>query len=104
MLDYYGSIVKSETEIDSELIQRFKDRCYESYITKIISELRKEKILQKEYSVSGWMVFHCKPIHDIILIKINYELQQTEKRLKFIYCFNQLFDDNDVCRMIFDRI
>jgi len=104
MLDYYGSVIKSETEIDSEIIQRFRDRCYESYIKKIISDLRRENILQKEYSVSGWNVFHCKPIHDIILIKINYELLKTEKRLKFIYCFNQLFDDIDVCKMICDRI
>ena len=47
MLDYYGSVIKSETDIDSELIQRFKDHCQESYMKKIISELRKENILHK---------------------------------------------------------
>ena len=29
MLDYYGSIIKSETEIDRELIQGFRNRCHE---------------------------------------------------------------------------
>ena len=66
MLDYYGSIIKSEEEIDKELIQSFRDRCYESYMKKIISDLRKEEVLQKEYSFSGWMVFHGKTIHEII--------------------------------------
>ena len=50
MLDYYGSIIKKEKEIDKEIIQMFKDRCYESYIKKIISDLRKEEVLQS----FGW--------------------------------------------------
>ena len=66
MLDYYGSITKSEKEIDNELIQRFRDRCHESYMKQIISDLRKEGVLHKEYSVSGWMVFHGKTVCEII--------------------------------------
>ena len=104
MLDYYGSIIKSEEEIDKELIQSFKDRCYESYMKKIISDLRKEEVLQKEYSFSGWMVFHGKTIHEIIEKTINYQKQKSEKRIKFLYCFNKLFDDTDVCKMICDSI
>ena len=104
MLDYYGSIVKSDKEIDRELIQKFKDRCYESYIKKIISDLRKENILHKGYSYSGWMVFHSKTIYDNIRIKINNELNISEKRLKFFYIYNRLFSDTDVCKMICDKI
>ena len=104
MLDYYGSVIKSETEIDSEIIQRFRDRCYESYIKKIISDLRRENILQKEYSVSGWNVFHGRTVYDIILIKINYELQKANWRIKLLYCYNKLFNDIDVCKMICDKI
>jgi hypothetical protein len=104
MMDYYGSIIKTEKEIDSELIQRFRDYCNESFIKKIISELRREQILHENYSVAGWMVFHSKPIYDIILIKINYELQKANKRIKLLYCYNQLFDELNICRMICDKI
>ena len=104
MLDYYGSVIKSEQEIDRELIQKFKDRCYESYMKKIISELRKENILMDEYSHSGWMVFHGKTIHDIIKNKIIVQKDKNNIKLKFTYCFYQSYKDSDVCKMICDRI
>ena len=104
MLDYYGSIIKSEKEIDSEIINSFRKKCYESYIQKIIYDLRKEGVLHKEYSVSGWMVFHGKTIHKIIEKTINYQKQKNEKKIKFLYCYDQLFNDQDVCRMICDKI
>lgn len=104
MLDYYGSVIKSEKEIDRELIQKFKDRCHESYMKQIISDLRKENILQGEYSHSGWMVFHGKTIHDIIKNKLIVQKDKNKQKLKFTYCFNQFHKDSDVCRMICDRI
>ena len=104
MLDYYGSIVKSKQEIDRELFQKFKDRCHESYMKKIVSELRKENILNDEYSHSGWMVFHVKTIHDIIKNKIIVQTDKNKQKLKFTYCYNQFHKDSDICRMICDRI
>ena len=104
MLDYYGSIIKREPEIDTELITRFSEKCYESYLEKIIADLRKEGILHKEYSVSGWMVFHGKTIHDIIVKTMNYQKQKNEKKVKFIYCYNKLFDDHDIGKLICDKI
>ena len=106
MLDYYGSIVKSGKEIDKELIKSFRNRCHESYMKKLIDDLRKQEILKKEYSVSGWNLFHWKTIHYIINIHIDtiYKLKMSENRLKFTYCYNQIFDDTDICRMICDRI
>ena len=102
MLDYYGSIIKHEQEINNEIIQYFNDKCHESYLKKIIYDLRKEDVLHKEYSVSGWMVFHSKDIHQNILKTINNQKQKNEKKLKFLYCYNQLFRDIDVCRLICD--
>tara|TARA_Y100001936_G_C15951749_1_gene600558 strand:- start:312 stop:626 length:315 start_codon:yes stop_codon:yes gene_type:complete len=104
MMDYFGSIVKSESEIDSELIERFRDRCHESFMKKIIQDLKKEQVLLKEYSVSGWMVFHGKTIHDIIKNKINVQTDKNKQKLKFTYCFNKLFNDTNVCQMICDKI
>jgi hypothetical protein len=100
MLDYYGSIIKRENEIDTELISRFRERCHESYLEEIISALRKEDVLHKEYSVSGWMVFHGKIIHDIIEKTMNYQKQKNEKKIKFLYCYNQLYNDHDIGKLI----
>ena len=104
MLDYYGSVIKSEQEIDRELFQKFKDRCHEAYMKTIISDLRKENILHKEYSVSGWNVFHGKTILDIIKNKMIVQEYKNNKKLKFTYCFNQSYKDSDVCKMICDYI
>ena len=104
MLDYYGTIIKRENEIDTELISRFRERCHESYIEKIIDDLRKEDVLHKEYSVSGWMVFHGKTIHEIIEKTMNYQKQKNEKKVKFFYCYNQLCNDQDLGRLICDKI
>lgn len=102
MMDYFGSIVKNESEIDSELLARFKDCYNERFLKKIISDLRKEQILLKEYSVSGWNVFHGKTICGIIQSKIDF--QKTEQRIKFLHCYNQLFDEPEICKMICDKI
>jgi hypothetical protein len=103
MMDYYGSIIKSEREIDRELIQKFRDRCYESHMKKMINDLRRENILSKEYSVSGWLTFHGKPICNIIEKKI--KKLKSEQRLKFLYIYNQKeYDEINICKMICDRI
>ena len=102
-MDYFGSIVKSEKDIDNELILRFRDHCYESHMKKIINDLRKENILHKEYSVSGWNVFHGKPICDIIEEKI--KKLKSEQRLKFLYIYNKNnYDENNICKMICDKV
>ena len=103
MLNYLGNL-KSEEEIDKELIQVFRNRCYESYMKKVIYDLRKEEVLYKEYSYSGWMVFHGKTIYEIIEKTINYQKQKNEKKIKLLYCYNQLFNDRDVLRLICDKI
>ena len=103
-MDYYGSIIKSEREIDKELVQRFHDQCQESYMKKIISDLRRENILHKEYSFSGWLTFHGKTVCDIIKNKILVQKDKNYQKLKFTYCYNQLFNDTDVCKMICDRV
>ena len=104
MLDYYGSITKSPQEIDKEIIQAFTKKANESYITKLINEMRQEQLILDEYSVSGWMVFFSKDVHEIISKQINLRKQQNEKKLKFVYCYNQLYDDIDICQLICDKL
>jgi len=102
MMDYYGSIIKSEYEIDSELLHRFRERCHERFMKKIIQDLRNEQILLKEYSVSGWNVFHGKTICENISSRINF--LKAEQRIKLLYCYIQLFDEPELCKMICDKI
>ena len=35
---------------------------------------------------------------------MNYQKQKNEKKLKFIYCYNQLVDNQDVGKLICDKI
>ena len=104
MLDYYGSIIKSDKEVEKEIIHKFRNRCHESYLKYIINNLIKEDILHNEYSVSGWYVFHQRNIYEIIEKIINSQKQKSELKLKFLYCYNQKCNDIDVCRLICDKI
>ena len=104
MLDYYGSIIKSEEEVDRELILVFREKAHELYIKRIIHDLRQDEILADEYSVSGWNMYHAKTIHEIIAELIAHQTQINEKKMKLLYCFNQLFNDIDVCRLICDKL
>ena len=100
MLDYYGSITLNKEDIDKELINSFKKKCYESYIKSILNTLRYEETLKDEYSVSGWNVFFRSNIHDVINIHINHRKQKREKLLKFIKYYLDNYNDIDICRKI----
>ena len=102
MLDYYGSIILNEEDIDKELIHSFRKQCYESHLKNIINLLRYEETLQNEYSVSGWNMFFRSNIHNIITIHINYKKQKREKILTFVRCYLNKYRDIDVCQMICD--
>ena len=104
MLDYYGSIIKSKEEINNELISFFQSHSNESYLKKIIHDLRKEECLANEYSISGWLVFYKKNIHKMIQTQLNHQKQKNYQKLKFTYCFYLLFNEMDVCALICDKI
>ena len=99
MLDYYGSITKSSKEVDSELLSIFKNH-NQSYITSIISKLRNDNIIQNNYSISGWMVFHKSTIIDHMTEYIQNDTIIAQKKLLLArYCI-----ENDVSfDMIRDR-
>tara|TARA_Y100001958_G_C21166103_1_gene498914 strand:- start:205 stop:546 length:342 start_codon:yes stop_codon:yes gene_type:complete len=96
MLDYYGSIVKCNEEIDTELISKFINQCNEDYIQQIIKELRRDDVLFRNYSVSGWNVFGRKQITLIIQIKLNHIKDKNEKKLKTYFCLDKYFLINDI--------
>tara|TARA_Y100001958_G_C21230699_1_gene556410 strand:+ start:901 stop:1200 length:300 start_codon:yes stop_codon:yes gene_type:complete len=99
MLDYYGSISMKESEIDSQIISSFSRYCSEKYIQQIISDLRKENILQTEYSLSGWNVFFKKDIYSEITQRI--QLYKNKQKLAFIKCTDLSLD---ICESICNQL
>ena len=57
MLDYYGSIKIPKKRIYSEMISYFKDY-QKDYINSILDLFIKEGIFFKDYSYSGYQMFH----------------------------------------------
>ena len=79
MHDYYGSITKQSDSIKQDLLSSFVPEDmggYEkSYILGIIEDLG---ILDQEYSVSGWAVFHFNTSCDLIRDQIQRDVARAE--------------------------
>ena len=103
MLDYFGSIPKSDQEIDTELISRFREHD-ENYIERIINDLRREQILTSGHSVSGWMIFVGKYTVDKMKKIISDQTRLNKQKLEFTKYVVQNDIDNDIAREICDKI
>jgi len=103
MLDYYGSFVKPDDEIDRELVSRFKDY-NEPYILKIINELRKHNILTPKTSVTGWEMFVGKYIIKEIKEIIKKETRLAYQRLEFMKYCDYIRLSGDVSELICSKI
>jgi hypothetical protein len=103
MLDYYGSIMKTDTEIDTELISRFRDY-NENYIERIINDLRREKILTSGHSVSGWMVFVGKYTVDKMKSIIAEQTRLNKQKLEFMKYIIDNNINNDLAILICEKI
>jgi len=103
MLDYYGSFVKPDDEIDRELVSRFKDY-NEPYILKIINELRKHNILTTGNSVSGWMVFVGDYTIKEIKKILEKETRLAKQRLEFMKYCDYIRLNRDVSELICSKI
>ena len=102
MLDYYGSITNSFDEIDSELINHFKNKANQSYIKEIIKNLKKENIILNSYSISGWNMFHKSNILLTIDEKILIKTKKNNQKLKTVYCLQNYLND-DIIYRIFNK-
>ena len=106
MLDYYGSIMKTDKEIDRELISRFEEY-NENYIETIINNLRREEILMSgpnANSVSGWQVFVGPYTVNKIKQIISDQTLLNRQKLEFMKYMNKHRIDIDVARLICDKI
>ena len=102
MLDYWGSISKSAKEVDNELIALFEKKAPVKTLQALILDLRNEKIILNDYSISGWNMFAKKQLYDIILIQLNTDLQKNNNKLKATFCLQNYLND-DIIYKIFNK-
>ena len=104
MLDYYGSILISNDEIDRQLIDRFK-YYNKNYILKIIQNLRYIKLLPTKNSVSGWNIFVKDFIQTDIKDRIQWDTNIAKKKLLTFYSLKDIqYIDYDVLQLICNKI
>lgn len=102
MLDYLGSIDKSNTDIDNELIHIFKSRTDKLIIVSIINELRKKKVMSMSYSISGWNMYAKTQFVGIINLELERILYKNEQKLKTVYCLKNYLNP-DILYNIFNQ-
>lgn len=99
MLDYYGSIVKDNNQIDIEMIQYFKEY-NQDHILRIVNELRRVGTLPLENSVSGWSIFVRKFIIDEIKEILSKETHLAKQRLEFMKLCDSINLPSDISQKI----
>lgn len=93
MLDYFGSITINKNDVIKSIIKHYNNNYSESYIRYIIEYLYSKKILEKEYSISGWNMWYCS----ITLNHINnYIKLDTLNRKKIVALMFQLINSRDL--------
>lgn len=93
MLDYYGSITIDKNDVIKNIIKQYNNKYNNDYIINILEYLYSKRLLEKEYSISGWNMFHClttiKHINDYILL-------DTLNRKKIVALMFQLINSSDL--------
>ena len=94
MLDYYGSITMDKNDVIASIIKLYDVNKYnDDYIINILKYLYSKKLLQKEYSISGWNMWYC----NITLKHVNdYIRLDTLNRKKIVALMFQLINSSDL--------
>jgi len=103
MLDYYGSISMKDEDIDKDILQVFKNY-QEKYIKSLLNNMRIQKILESEHSVSGYQIFIRKFIIENIKHDIDKQTKLNYKKLMFSHIFNKYSSDNDLLIQIINYL
>ena len=94
MLDYYGSIMLSKDEIKENIVLTPNYKNYtREYLYNILDYLYMRKLLQNEYSYSGWGVFHKKDAMKNIDDYIKLDTLNCKKKLALML---QLINSVDI--------
>lgn len=93
MLDYYGSITMNKNDVIKSIIKQYNNKYSDNYIINILEYLYSKKLLEKEYSISGWNIWYCS----ITLNHIdNYIRLDTLNRKKIVALMFQLINSGDL--------
>lgn len=94
MLDYYGSITMDKNDVIASIIKLYDVNKYnDDYIINILKYLYSKKLLQKEYSISGWNMWYCS----ITLNHVNnYIRLDTLNKKKVVALMFQLINSSDL--------
>ena len=103
MMDYYGSIVKDNNQIDAEIIQYFKEY-NEDHILRIVNELRRVGTLPLDNSITGWMIFVKKFIIWEIKSILSKETHLAKQRLEFMKLCDSINLPSDISEKICESI
>ena len=99
MMDYYGSIVKDNAEIDRELINYFTNKTRHRDVPrdifqKLSYDLRETHIIKEAYSITGWMMYGGQEaIVNLTKALLKREDDQRKiaiKRLAFASCMKNI--------------
>ena len=103
MLDYYGSIIMNDEDIDTDILDIFKN--YQGkYIKSLLNNMRINKILESEHSISGYRIFVRQFIIETIKVNIKKQKEINNKKLIFAYIFEKYSKDNDLLIKITDHL
>ena len=80
MLDYYGSFIKNKKEIYDELLSLYPDY-NKQYITLKIDYLYDIEYINKEVSVSGWLIFVRSAVRNLIDSEITKDTAKAKLHL-----------------------
>ena len=96
MLDYLGSITMDKKDVIKSIIKLYDvyiNKYNDDYIINILEYLYSKKILEKEYSISGWNMWYC----NITLKHVNdYIRLDTLNRKKIVALMFQLINSSDL--------
>ena len=93
MLDYFGSITIDKKDIIKSIIKHYNNKYNDNYIINILKYLYSKKILEKEYSISGWNTWYCSITKNHI---DNYIRLDTLNRKKIVALMFQLINSSDL--------
>ena len=104
MLDYYGSIVKDNAEIDKELFNYFQNieryKIQRDIFQTILDELRETYVIKEAYSITGWMMYGGQDAIRNITTQLEDRRHRNLQRLAFAYAMK----DTPLCEDIVNEI
>lgn len=94
MLDYNGSMLMPKKDVIKVTLSSYITKKYSvSYITYILEYLYSKKILNDEYSVSGWNMFHSNIVYGHINNYIRLDILNKKKIVSLMF---QLINSRDL--------